>query len=122
MSGQDTSLANIPVGLLLGEVLRRPGDLFNEKGFLSREAFALADILSIRCCVDGIAVRRGHAGEIEAMAIRRNTGPFAGKLCLVGGGISKFKGNGQWLPESAEEALRRHFKRDLGFEIEPVET
>jgi len=115
-------LQQMPVEKLLEEVMKRPHETMNKKGFLSKMAFALADFLAPRVCVDGIAVRRNAKREIECMAIRRNTGPYAGKLCLVGGGVGKLKENGTWMPESREEALRRHFKTDLGFEIEPVES
>src|SRR3989344_2190168 len=62
-------------------------------------------------CTDGIAVRHSSDGEIEAMAIRRNT-LDKGKLCSVGGRI--FYG------ESVEEAVRRHFMSDLGCNIRPL--
>lgn len=115
-------LQGIPVDELLEEVMKRPHEMVNERGFLSELSFKLADFLAIRVCVDGIPARRNAQGEIEFMAIRRNTGPYAGKLCLIGGGVGKVKENGIWVPESVEEALRRHFRTDLGFEIEPVES
>lgn len=115
-------LQKISVDELLGEVMRRPHELMNEKGFLSKMAFALADFLAIRVCVDGIAARRNDRREIELMAILRNTGPYAGKFCLVGGGIGRVKEDGTFVPESVEEALRRHFMTDLGFVIRPVES
>ena len=115
-------LQGISVDELLGEIMKRPNELMNEKGFLSKLAFTLADFLAIRVCVDGIPARRSVQGDVELMAIRRNTGPYAGKLCLIGGGVGKVKKNGEWMPESVEEALRRHFRTDLGFEIEPLES
>lgn len=115
-------LQGISVEKLLEEIMRRPQEMMNEKGFLGKIAFQLADFLAIRICVDGIPARRNAQGEIELMAICRNTGPYAGKFCLIGGGVGKMKENGEWMPESIEEALRRHFRTDLGFEIEPVES
>lgn len=79
------------------------------QGEFSDAMYRLYVELGIVTCVDGIAIRK-RDGAIEALAIRRNTGPFKGKLCSVGGRI-RFE-------ESLEHALRRHFKTDLGTEIE----
>lgn len=114
-------LSKVPITDLLQEVLSRKDELVTEDGLLWREPYDLADFLGTRICVDGIPIRRNQQREIELMAIRRNTGPYVGKLCSVGGGVDqRIRHMNEWIPESFEEALRRHFRVDLGFEIEPV--
>lgn len=115
-----TDLSQVPASELLEEALKRPDELLDDNGMLEDAPFRLADQLSTRVCVDGLPVRRNPDGDVEAMAIRRNTGPYAGRLCLIGGGVNRVKVGDIWQPESFEEALRRHFGTDLGFEIEPV--
>jgi ADP-ribose pyrophosphatase YjhB (NUDIX family) len=83
---------------------------FFEGPFLLPELYRLSIELGIQPCVDGIAVRKQNDGTIEALAIRRSTGPFAGKLCSVGGRIL--------FEESFETAMRRHFLTDLGSPID----
>ncbi len=83
-------------------------DLF-EGALLKYEVYKLSVELGIPPCVDGVAVRK-RDGIVEAMAIRRNTGPYTGKLCSVGGRI--------FFEESFEVAMRRQFTSDLGCEIE----
>lgn len=113
-------LSNVPVDALLEEALRRRDEMVDDKGFLSNGAFGVADHLSTRVCVDGVPVRRNEEGDIELMAIERQTGPYAGKLALIGGGVGRIKENGMWVPESVEEAMGRHFMTDLGQKVEPV--
>lgn len=91
----------------LAEELIKRDDLF-EGRLLTRALYKLSIELGIQPCVDGVAVRK-NGSEYEALAIRRNTGPFAGKLCSVGGRI--------FFEESFEQAIRRQFKVDLGCEI-----
>ena len=78
------------------------------RGEFSDAVYKLNVELGVMACVDGVAVRK-RDGVIEALAIRRNTGPFKGKLCSVGGRIRS--------EESFEQAIRRHFKTDLNTEI-----
>lgn len=86
-------------------------DLFNEDGFLSSdELYRLRCKLGAVICVDSVPVRKRADGTIEAMAIKRKTGPYAGKLCLVGGTVKK--------GDSIEESARGHFKTDLGVDID----
>lgn len=95
---------------LARELAQRP-DLFDEGGFLkSQELFRLRCKLGAVVCVDSIPVRSGNDGWVEAMAVRRKTGPYAGKLCLVGGIVKKGM--------SLEESVREHFRTDLGAEID----
>jgi ADP-ribose pyrophosphatase YjhB (NUDIX family) len=116
-----TDLSRVPVSELLSEALARPHEMIDERGFLSDEAFRLADLLGIRYCVDGIPVKINDDNEIEAMAIRRNTGPNKDRWTAIGGGVARVMSDtGEWLPESMEEALQRHFKTDLGVEIELI--
>jgi ADP-ribose pyrophosphatase YjhB (NUDIX family) len=119
-SGPD--LEAVPTSGLLIEVLRRKHDLLDNEGFLSPEAFKLADFLGTRVCVDGVPARLNEEGEVELMAIERNTGPYAGQLALVGGGVGRVRENDSWAPESLEQALRRHFRVDLGLDIEPLSS
>ncbi len=118
--GTTPELETVPMDTLLNEILRRKDELLTAEGWLPQKSFALADTLGIRVCVDGVPARVNEAGDVELMAIRRNTGPYAGKLALIGGGVGRVEENGEWAPESIEEALRRHFEVDLGFDIEPV--
>jgi hypothetical protein len=114
-------LSEVPVAELLAAAMARPEEMINESGFLSSEAFLLRNLLGIRVCVDGAAARRNAFNEVELMAIRRNTGPYAGKLCLVGGEVISVKDEGgERLAESFEEALARHFKKDTGYEIKSL--
>jgi ADP-ribose pyrophosphatase YjhB (NUDIX family) len=116
-----TNLSEVSTGELLTEAANRPDDLVNpDNGFLSREAFALQDTLGTRVCVDGAPGRVNENGEVELMAIDRGTGPYAGRLCLVGGGVGRVNEKGQLVPERIDEALKRHFKRDLGFNVAPA--
>lgn len=89
------------------ELLRR-GDLFESPGVLPFELHKLRVEMGPIPCVDGAALRKGENGY-EALAVRRGTGLYKGKLCLVGGGVR--------LGESIDEALRRHFQTDLGAEL-----
>lgn len=117
-------ISGVSTEALAAELATRD-DLFGADGRLGDGAFKLADTLGTRVCVDGAPVRlvddsdSDHHRRLELMAIRRGTGPYAGNLCLVGGGVRRVKEDGQ--PESFEEALGRHFRTDLGWEIEPLE-
>ncbi len=94
--------------------LRKRSDLFNESGFLTTsELYNLRCKLGAVICVDSVPIRKTiyeYCSLVEVMAIRRKTGPFAGKLCLVGGIIKK--------GSSVEESVRQHFRIDLGAEID----
>ncbi|HUB93410.1 MAG TPA: hypothetical protein VMB52_02810 [Verrucomicrobiae bacterium] len=114
------ALSDFTTPELLAEALRRGDGFLDEDGKLTEVAFRLADALAIRVCVDGIAARLSNKGEVELMAIVRNTGPYEQKLALVGGGVGRVSENGKWLPESFSEALDRHFRDDLGYAIEPL--
>ncbi len=104
--------------VLLREAMQRP-DLMQLNGYITGASWDMADRLVPRFCVDGAPFRMNDDGEVEAMAIVRNTGRFAGKLCLVGGGVGQVKDEAtdRWVPQSVEEALRDHFRTDLGREI-----
>lgn len=78
--------------------------------FLTPNIYTLSIELGIPPCVDGVAVRKRQDGVIEALTITRNTGPFKGMLCSVGGRI--------FFEESFETAMRRQFMTDLGANIE----
>lgn len=84
-------------------------------GFLSSGLFNLVvDVMPV-VCVDGVAYRYAADGTPEVLAIRRDTGEARGKLCVVGGRVL----GGKLLQrQSVADALRKHFRCDLGREIE----
>jgi ADP-ribose pyrophosphatase YjhB (NUDIX family) len=92
----------------LAEELLVRADFF-DGAMLKFMLYRLSIELGIIPCVDGVAVRK-RGDIIEALAIRRNTGPFKGKLCSIGGRIL--------FEESFEQAMRRHAMSDLGTAIE----
>lgn len=92
---------------LISALMRR--DLLTKGGLLEKKAYELRLHLGAVVCVDGIPFRKRDNGSAQLMAIRRNTGPFAGKLSFVGGIVA--------MRERLEDALRRHFMSDLGIEI-----
>ncbi|HSX29847.1 MAG TPA: hypothetical protein VLE73_04795 [Candidatus Saccharimonadales bacterium] len=116
-----TGLEGFSTQELLGEILKRPdSDMIKPGGFVYGNAYPLLDKLGTRVCVDGAPVRYNDRGDVELMAILRGTGKFAGKLCLVGGGVQRKEENGNEVPESLKEALERHFMTDLGVGVEAV--
>lgn len=80
--------------------------LVGPDGLVQGDIWPLRTKLGAIPCVDGVAVRRNAAGEIEGGIIRRRTGKFPGKLALIGGVIARY--------ESIEDALKRHWREDLG--------
>lgn len=82
--------------------------LLREDGLLPKAIWSLRKSLGVVACADSFAVRRKD-GVWEGGVIRRGTGPYAGKLALIGGVVA--------LGETVEEALRRHWRTDLGVEI-----
>ena len=99
-------LTQVPNENLINELLQRT--LVDENGFVDPVAWKLRVMLGIIPCVDSIAVRETEHGR-EVLATKRITGPYAGKWCVIGGVISR--------GESIENALRRHWKIDVGCEI-----
>lgn len=86
-------------------------DLFSCCGFLNdTELYQLRCKLGVVICIDSAPVRKRSDGVIEVMAIKRKTGPYSGKFCLVGGIVKK--------GDSLEESIRSHFRVDLGVEID----
>lgn len=92
---------------LVQELMSRELVLYN--GLLPSPLYKQRSRLGSLVCVDGCAVRK-RDGLNEAMAIVRGTGAYAGRLCLVGGIVAKH--------ERVEDALQRHFRHDIGCEIE----
>jgi ADP-ribose pyrophosphatase YjhB (NUDIX family) len=115
-----SELSKASIESLVQEILSRQDEVLREDGQLHEAPFVLADFLGTRVSVDGAPVRRNGQGDIELMAIKRNSGPYAGMLSLVGGGVGRVKQGSEWVPEDIGEALSRHFQTDLGFDIEPV--
>ena len=102
------NLKDAKISDLVGELLSRT-DLIREDGSLEPLVWALRVRLGIIPCVDSIAIRNGEGGNKEALAILRNTGPYAGRYCVVGGIVRT--------GESIEDAVRRHWGTDLGCKI-----
>ena len=90
-------------------VLRK--DLVKENGLVSPPVYELRKRFPI-CTVDSLAVRKRDDGKTEVMAIVRNTGPYKGRWCSVGGTVG--------LNESVEKALMRHWRDDLGLTVKIV--
>jgi hypothetical protein len=87
-------------------------DLVNGKGLVSREVYLLRTKLGPIACTDSFGVYQGINGP-EILAIIRNTDEFAGKICAIGGGIALY--------ESLEDAVKRHWKDDLGYKVESLD-
>jgi ADP-ribose pyrophosphatase YjhB (NUDIX family) len=94
---------------VLAAELRSRADLLDAQGIMPLEVYKLVEQIQPIPCVDGVAVRRNEDRHIEAMAIRRGTRRFKGKLCSIGGRI-RYK-------ESAADCLSRQFRTDVGCEI-----
>jgi ADP-ribose pyrophosphatase YjhB (NUDIX family) len=108
------TLAGISTAELAQALATRP-DLaevcVRSDGMLDSVFWPLRPALGAIACVDGVAVRfNGKKLAVEGGIIRRKTGKFPNKLALVGGVVGK--------NESIENALRRHFKTDLGLDID----
>ncbi|MDZ4286120.1 MAG: hypothetical protein U1A23_04270, partial [Candidatus Sungbacteria bacterium] len=100
-------LSPIATKELIQELNRRT-TLMQSNGLLSPDAFRLRAKLGAIVCTDGVPIRM-HEGVLQAGLIRRNTGDYQGKLCLIGGVVA--------LGETLDTALRRHFRTDIGKEI-----
>lgn len=99
--------SQIPTEELARELIRR-ADLVQPNGLLSPDIFTLRARIGPIICTDGIPVRM-HEGILQGGLIRRNTGEYRGKLCIIGGTVA--------LGETLDAALRRHFQTDIGKEI-----
>ena len=108
-----TDLSSISTRYLAEELAKRP-DLaeacVRPDGMVDPAIWPIRTALGAIPCVDGIAVRMNQDGWVEGGTIRRRTGKFPGKLAYIGGVVGKF--------ESVEAAMRRHWRTDLGLEIE----
>lgn len=102
-------LKNISTEALANELATR-NDLTDPNGILPFGIYQVLCKTAVIPCTDGVAVRRNADGKIEAMAIRRGTGCFKGRLGSVGGRILR--------GESFENCLRRQFRNDVACEIE----
>ena len=104
-------LSNVSTEELITELLNRK-DLVKDDGLLLPAPWELRKALGYILCVDSMAVRYNQErNEKEVLLIQRNTGPYPGKWCAVGGTIAK--------GESIEVALRRHWRTELGCELKP---
>ncbi len=104
-------LKDIKTADLVAELLERK-DLVRPDGALDQLVWKLRVVLGVIICVDCIAIRKNGKGQKEVVAELRNTGPYAGKYCVIGGIVRK--------GESIEEAVHRHWKVDLGCDITMV--
>ena len=102
-------LSQAPTNSLIRELVARE-DVYVEGGLLSGEVYTLAAKWLPIICTDAIAIRKNN-GAVEGTIIRRGTGyePYRGKFALIGGSILR--------DEHIEDALRRHFRTDIGLEI-----
>lgn len=82
--------------------------LLREDGLLPGTIWPLRKSLGVIACTDSFAVRKTCKG-LEGGVIRRGTGPYAGKFALIGGVVA--------FGETIEDAIRRHWRTDLGVEI-----
>lgn len=105
-------LTKVPTEVLAHE-LRKRSDLMDSEGVMSPEVFQLVEKVQPIPCVDAVPLRR-KKGRVEAMAVRRGTGATKGLLVPIGGRIR--------YGESMEACIRRHFKTDLGCEVEMLST
>lgn len=110
----EIDLSNIPT-LELAKILATRADLdtiVREDGMLDGNIWPLRPKLGAVACVDGVALRFNvrSGGHFEGGVIRRKTGKFPNKLAYIGGVVGK--------NEAAEAALKRHWRTDLGLEIE----
>ena len=103
----EKSLSQIPTKRLAEELAQRL-DLRKNDEFLEPDIFKLRTELGPIICTDGIPVRQ-ISGRVEGGIIRRNTGHYRGKFSIIGGVIA--------YGETIENALRRHFRTDIGMEI-----
>lgn len=102
-------LSKVPISELASALLARVEEIFGNGNWLIPAAFALYKAMGPVACVDGIPWQLNERGEMELLAMRRRTGPYPGKLVVVGGKIA--------MKESLQDALGRHFRDDLGVEI-----
>lgn len=94
----------------LALVLAQRPDIRKSDGLVRPAVWQCRAAMGAIPCVDGIVVRKSPIGSyVEGGLIRRATGKFAGKLCLIGGAVAH--------GESIEHAMRRHFLTDLGVKI-----
>ncbi len=104
----DTRLTEYHTDALASELASRE-DYRDDAGFLIDPLYKIRVNSGPIPCVDVIALRKSGE-QYEALAIRRKTGFYAGRLCTIGGSIL--------LGESFEDAIRRHVQTDIGVEIE----
>ncbi len=100
-------LKNIPTEALARELAGRT-DLRSPDGLLTPDVFHLRTEIGAIPCTDAVPIRL-RDGIIEGAVIRRGIGAYTGKFAVIGGVIA--------YGESIEQALRRHFRTDLGVEI-----
>jgi hypothetical protein len=87
-------------------------DLVKPNGLVSKDVYLLRTKLGPIACTDSFGVYMGENGP-EILAIIRNTDEFAGKICAIGGGVALY--------ESLEDAVKRHWKDDLGYTVEGLD-
>ncbi len=80
-----------------------------EDGFLPPTLWKLRVLLGIIPTVDMTAYRTNSDNQIELFAIRRQTGPYAGRWCPVGGIVPK--------GSTIAEAMAKHWQTDIGYTL-----
>lgn len=98
----------------LAEILAQRSDLdqlVQPDGRVSGAVWPLRTKLGAVPCVDGVIVKQDpKTGQLLGGVIRRRTGRFPGKLAIVGGVVGLY--------QSIEDALKFHYKSDLGIDVE----
>lgn len=99
----------------LARALSRRSDLasiLRDDGLISPECYPLRTALGTVGTIDCVAIHVEN-GTIYGGIIRRKTGQkFAGLLALVGGIVARY--------ENITDAIKRHWKQDLGLDVEPL--
>ncbi len=103
-------IENISTRELAVELAKRKNlvSLVNCDGSVDPEIYPLRAILGAVGTADSIAVRM-EDGKIYGAVIKRKTGRFPNKLALIGGVVYRY--------EALEDAVKRHWKQDLGLHI-----
>lgn len=105
-SPQERPLFQSTTAQLTAELLQRKNEILSGEGLINRDVYGLISEIIPISCTDFMPVRVVN-GQWQIGVIERATGPEAGKMGVLGGGIYKGK--------SITEAINYHLKKDLGF-------
>jgi hypothetical protein len=88
------------------------GSLVDTNGRIPPAAYKICTAWTPMPFVESFAVKQGEHRALLAGIIRRNTGPYPGKLGFIGGKSGQNK--------TSEESLRYHWRADLGIDAKLV--